>query len=138
MTLLPTYVYDGECVLCSRAVQYVLKHDRSAPPIRFVAITSDEGRRIAKASGINPDNPESFIFVEDGKSLQKSDAVFAMLKRGGGPARWLRVFRFVPRPVRDWLYMRVAKNRYRWFGKLDHCYMPTPETRERFVLDADR
>ena len=133
----PTYVYDGECVLCSRAVRYVLRHDRSDPPVRFVAIKSAEGRRIAEAHGVDPDNPHTFIFVEDGKGHLLSDAVFAMAKRVGGPGRLIRIFRIVPLPVRDWVYARLANNRYNLFGKLDQCYMPSTETRRRFVLETD-
>ncbi|MEO0467100.1 MAG: DCC1-like thiol-disulfide oxidoreductase family protein [Pseudomonadota bacterium] len=135
MSLPPTYIFDGECVLCSRAVHYVLAHDRSDPSIRFVAIKSAEGRLLAKQHGVDPDNPHTFIYIEDGVGYLSSNATFAMLKRTGGPGRWVRIFRFVPRPLRDWVYARVANNRFNWFGKLDHCYMPTPETRDRFVLE---
>ena len=130
----PIYVYDGECVLCSRAVRYVLKHDRSDPPVRFVAITSDEGRAIAKDHGVNPDDPETFIYIEDGDSHTHSDAGFALLKRAGGPLACLGVFKSLPRPLRDWAYKLVASNRYKLFGKLDNCYMPSPEDKDRFVL----
>ncbi len=133
----PTYVYDGECVLCSRAVHYILRYDRADPPIRFVAIKSAEGRAIATQNKVDPDDPHTFIFVEDGKSYLMSDAVFAMSKRAGGPGRWIRSLRIVPRPIRDWFYARLANNRYRLFGKLDRCYLPTPETRHRFVLEDD-
>jgi predicted DCC family thiol-disulfide oxidoreductase YuxK len=41
--------------------------------------------------------------------------------------------RIVPRPVRDWGYDIVARNRYRWFGRTDSCMVPTPELRARFI-----
>jgi len=131
----PTYVYDGECVLCSRAVQYVLEHDRSDPPIRFVAIKSAEGREIAARAGVDPDDPHTFIFVEGGKISLLSEAVFAMAARAGGPGCFIRVFRFVPRPLRDWVYARIANNRYALFGKLERCYLPPENTQDRFVLE---
>jgi predicted DCC family thiol-disulfide oxidoreductase YuxK len=39
----------------------------------------------------------------------------------------------VPRPVRDWFYDLIARHRYRWFGKRDHCMLPTPALRSRFI-----
>ena len=129
-----TYVYDGECVLCSRAVRYVLKHDRSDPPIRFVAIKSELGQKLAIRADINPNDPESFIFLETDRIYLNSDAAFAMVKRAGGPARVILLFQWVPRPVRNWIYKLVARNRYRWFGQLDQCYLPPEEERDRFVL----
>jgi predicted DCC family thiol-disulfide oxidoreductase YuxK len=80
-----------------------LKHDRSDPLIRFVAIKSAERRRTAPANGIGPDNPHRFVFVEVGTSATLTDAVFAMSQRVGAPGRLIRVFGFVPRPVRNWL-----------------------------------
>lgn len=131
------YIYDGECVLCSRAVRYVLRHDRSEPPVRFVAIKSAEGRKIAAANSVDPDDPHTFIFVEGDANHVLTEAVFGMAKRVGGPWRFIRIFRILPLPIRDWFYARLANNRYSLFGKLDECYLPTPETRHRFVLESD-
>jgi predicted DCC family thiol-disulfide oxidoreductase YuxK len=44
------------------------------------------------------------------------------------------VFRIIPRPLRDWVYDRIALNRYRWFGKTAEAYqLLTPEQRARLV-----
>ncbi len=130
----PIYIYDGHCVLCSGAVQYVFKHDRSGR-IRFVAITSAEGRRIARENGVDPDDPHTFVFV-DGRGVAhlSSEAAFELAEAVGGPWRLLRPFRWLPRSLRDWAYARVAKNRYRFFGRTEQCLLPDPETRARFTL----
>lgn len=129
----PIWLYDGVCVLCSGAVQYTLRHERE-PAIRFVAIQSREGRALAQAHDIDPDDPESFLFIEDGKALAKSDGVLALLQHLRGPARLLRIGSVLPRAMRDWLYDRVARNRYRWFGQKTACEMPDPTQRHRFSL----
>lgn len=82
----PVWLYDGVCVLCSGSVHYTLRHEQDAT-IRFVAIQSREGRALAQAHGIDPDDPESFLFIEDGRALAKSDGVLALLRHLGGPAR---------------------------------------------------
>jgi predicted DCC family thiol-disulfide oxidoreductase YuxK len=129
----PIWLYDGVCVLCSGAVQYTLRHERE-PTIRFVAIQSREGRALAQAHGIDPDDPESFLFIEGGKALAKSDGVLALLRYLRGPARLLRIGSVLPRAMRDWLYDRVARNRYRWFGRKDRCERPDLAQRHRFTL----
>jgi predicted DCC family thiol-disulfide oxidoreductase YuxK len=129
----PIWLYDGVCVLCSGAVKYTLRHERE-PAIRFVAIQSREGRALAQAHGIDPDDPESFLFIEGGKALAKSDGVLALLRHLRGPARLLRVGAVLPRAIRDWLYDRVARNRYRWFGQKTACERPDPTQRHRFTL----
>lgn len=53
--------------------------------------------------------------------------------RGQSAAALAGVFWLVPRPLRDWLYDVVAKNRYRWFGTKTECLLPTPALRTRFL-----
>lgn len=130
----PIYVFDGHCVLCSRGVAYILKHE-TRPDTRFVAILSREGRELAADNGIDPENPESFLYVKGGKVFQSSDAVLALIGDVGGPARWLRIGKVLPKSARDFIYMIIARNRYKLFGRMDVCYVPTPETRHRFVLN---
>jgi predicted DCC family thiol-disulfide oxidoreductase YuxK len=121
----PIWLFDGVCVLCSGAVRHVLKHERHGE-MRFVAIQSGEGKTLARQYGIDPENPDS--------ALAKSDGVLALLGHINGPARVLRVGRILPRFFRDWIYDRVARNRYSMFGKSAACMMPDRDLRERFVL----
>ena len=127
------WLFDGVCLLCSGAVQYTLRHEKE-PSIRFVAIQSGEGRRLALEHGIDPDDPDTFLFIEDGKALAKSDGVLALVQHLNGPARFAVVGRIVPRLWRDWLYDRIARNRYRLFGRSATCLLPDIATRGRFVL----
>jgi predicted DCC family thiol-disulfide oxidoreductase YuxK len=129
----PIWLYDGVCVLCSGGVRYALKHERDEA-MRFVAIQSREGRELALAHGIDPDDPESFLFIENGVALPKSDGVLALIRHLGGPARLLLAGQVLPRALRDGLYDRVARNRYRLFGQKASCEMPGPSQRHRFSL----
>lgn len=127
------WVFDSVCVLCSRGVQYTLKHEKAAS-IRFVAIQSDEGRLLAQSKGIDPDDPTSFLFIEDGKALEKTDAIIALSKHLKGPAQIAVILKIIPRRIRDAAYLFIARNRYRIFGKTDICIVPPINQRERFVL----
>lgn len=129
----PIWLYDGVCILCVGSVQYTLKHERS-PAIRFIAIQSPEGRALAKRHGIDPDDPVTFLFIERGRAWPKSDGVLALVEHLNGPARLLKAGWLLPRPARDWLYDRLARNRYRLFGRKDACGLPDPAQRHRFVL----
>ena len=133
MSEAPIWLYDGVCVLCSGGVRYALKHERDHV-MRFVAIQSREGRELAARHGIDPDDPESFLFIENGRALAKSDAVLGLSRRLSGPARMLAFGRIVPKAVRDWLYDRIARNRYRIFGRKAACQLPAPAHRHRFSL----
>lgn len=129
----PIWLFDGVCVLCSRGVRYTLRHEK-APLIRFVAIQSDAGRALAMHHGIDPDDPDTFLFIENGQALKKSAAFIALTRHLNGPARMARALRLVPRALRDAAYGFIARNRYKVFGQTDTCMIPHPDQRDRFVL----
>ena len=85
--------------------------------------------------GIDPEDAETFVFVSDGQAFTKSDAALKIAQQLRGGWRALRIFRFVPRPVRDWGYGALARNGYRWFGRYDQCMVPSAKIRDRFVID---
>jgi predicted DCC family thiol-disulfide oxidoreductase YuxK len=134
----PVYLFDGVCVLCSRAVRFTLANELdSAAPVRFVAIQSALGRRLSLAYGNPPDKPYSFLFFEGGAAYDRTDAIMGLARHIGGKAKLAPWLHAVPRPVRDFLYDRIARNRYSLFGKLDACIVPDAVTRARFTLPGD-
>lgn len=67
----------------------------------------------------------------------RSDAALAALRYlGGGWALLARVFRLVPRAVRDGVYRWVARNRHR-LSRTEACLLPTVEERARFLAGPD-
>ena len=129
----PIWLFDGACVLCSWGVRYTLRHEKT-DSIRFVAIQTDEGRELAERHDVDPDDPASFLFVENGQALEKSDAVLALVRHLTGPARLILAFRWAPKRARDAVYSLIADNRYRVFGKAESCIAPDADQRHRFVL----
>ena len=128
------WLFDGVCNLCSGSVAAVLKLDR-AGVIRFTPIQSPYGRRLARAHGIDPDNPASFLFLDQGRALEKTAAIGALLRRLKAPWRWLAFVDRLPRGPADAAYDWLAANRYRLMGKKDACMVPSPADRARFILD---
>jgi predicted DCC family thiol-disulfide oxidoreductase YuxK len=131
----PLWLFDGVCNLCSGSVQAVLAIDRKGL-IRFTPIQSIYGRQMALEHGIDPDQPTSFLFLDDGQALEKSAAILALLRRLGAPWSWLAAVGVLPESWRDSAYDWLAANRYRLMGKRATCMLPTPEQRARFILDA--
>ena len=125
-------VFDGVCVFCSKVVQLCLKHDRQRV-IRFATMQSDAGSRLMEQQGVDPADPSSFILFKDDQAFFKSDAALELFRLLGGAWKILLVAKIFPRPARDFLYDKLARNRYRWFGKLDHCMRPDPSESDRFI-----
>lgn len=74
------WLFDGVCNLCTGSVQTVLRLDRKGV-IRFTPIQSPYGRKLAVAHGIDPEQPESFLFLDHGQALAKTAAIGALLRR---------------------------------------------------------
>lgn len=132
MATAPTILFDGVCNLCNGSVQFILKRDPEAR-FRFASLQSESGRRLVAENGLDPDVLSSVILLEDGKVYRESAAALRIARHMSGAWKLLRVFVLIPRPIRDALYRMIARNRYRWFGKSETCWLPTPELRARFL-----
>lgn len=126
-------LFDGVCNLCNAAVQFVIQHDKK-DVFRFVALQSELGQEILKHIGINPKNIDSVILYEPGISYYyKSTAAIEIAKSLGGFWHLGTVFRIIPTGIRNQLYNYIAKNRYKWYGKTETCWIPTQELKSKFL-----
>ena len=125
-------VFDGVCVLCSGFARFILKRDH-AFVFRLTTAQSPLGQALFRHYGLDTEMLETNLVLIDGRPYTKLDTVPAVAERLGGGWRLLAVLRAIPRPIGDWLYDRIARNRYRLFGRHDSCMMPEPQWRERFI-----
>jgi len=129
----PVIVFDGVCVLCSRWVDFILRHDR-AGRFRLAAMQGQHGRALLVAHGLSPDDPVSFLLVDQGQGYSDTAAIARVLQQLGGRWRWAgAALRAMPQALRDPAYRWIARNRYRLFGRRDQCRLPEPEQAWRFI-----
>lgn len=126
-------LFDGVCNLCNSAIQFVIKHDKKNI-YKFAALQSDVATVLLSERGIDSTQIDSIILIDPNTAYYtKSTAALEIGKSFGGGWRLLGVFRWVPKPIRDWVYDLVAKNRYSWFGKQNECMIPTPDLKAKFL-----
>ena len=126
-------VFDGVCVLCSRWVDFILRHDH-ADRFRLAAMQGTQGRALLVAHGLSPDDPASFLLVDGGRGYSDTDAIARVLHQLGG--RWrlaAGMLRAIPRALRDPAYRWIARHRYRLFGQREQCRLPAPDQAWRFI-----
>jgi predicted DCC family thiol-disulfide oxidoreductase YuxK len=128
----PIIVFDGNCAFCSGWVQFALRHDRKGS-YRFLAAQSPLGAALYTHYGLSPTVLESNILLKDGRALLKAEGSLQAISGLGFPWSLINIFRILPRPLLDATYDFIARNRFRWFGRRDSCFAPTPEVRERFL-----
>ena len=132
MTSSPIILFDGVCNLCNKSVQTVLRKDK-AGIFKFASLQSDVGQKLLKQYNLPTSNFGSFVLIQNEKIYLKSTAALTVAKQLSGPIKLLYGFMIVPAFIRNFFYNIIAKNRYKWFGKMDECMIPTPEIKSRFL-----
>lgn len=125
-------VFDGVCNFCNGWVSFVTKRD---PKNRFAfaAAQSGTGRMLLEETGYLPESLETILLVSRYRTYSKSDAVLKILAQPGGLWRLVYALTLIPRPIRDFLYTAVARNRYSIAGRRNVCEIPTCSNGSKFL-----
>lgn len=116
-------LYDGCCKLCSSVVRWVQKY-KKRPFAEFVSMQTANGKLLMREWSINSADTDTVLFVLNGQVYQKSKAVFKVASFLKPPMSLLRYFSFLPLSLTDLAYDKVAKYRYRIFGRKEVCMLP--------------
>ena len=126
-------LFDGVCNLCNSSVQFVMKHDKDNRFI-FTSLQGKTAENIIENFNIDTTKIDSILlFTPEEELFHKSTAALKIAHRLKFPINLMSVFFILPKFLRDIVYDFIAKNRYKWFGKRESCYMPTPELTSKFL-----
>lgn len=125
-------LFDGVCNFCNGSVNFIIEHDK-ANYFKFAPLQSEIGQNLLEKHGIDKNEIDSVILIEDEMSYMYSTAALRIARKLDGIWSSFYIFRFVPSFIRDFAYKLFAKYRYKLFGKQDACMLPTPEIRARFL-----
>jgi predicted DCC family thiol-disulfide oxidoreductase YuxK len=128
----PVVLFDGICNLCNAAVKFLIKRDKKNL-FRFASLQSTFGQSVLQKFHLSGEPLNSFILFEKGKVYQRSTAALMVTKQLSGGWPLLYAFIVVPRFIRNAVYDLIANNRYKWFGKKDSCWIPTPALQSKFI-----
>lgn len=124
-------LFDGECNFCEKSVQFIIKRDPNGY-FKFASLQSEIGKKLRKKYNV-PEHIDSLLLIEQDKWYDKSSAALRICKNLKGFSKISFVFLIIPKPIRDFFYDILAKNRYKWFGKTNHCVIPSQKIRNRFL-----
>lgn len=125
-------VFDAQCLLCSRSVQFLLRHDKKGV-FQFASIQGKTGAALLTNAGLSVDGLQTMLLCDDGRVWEQSAALLRVLHGLGWPWRFAWVAWLVPAPLRDGAYRVVARNRYRLFGRAETCLIPPENAAARFL-----
>ena len=124
----PIVFFDGNCLLCNRAANFILKFDKK-DKLYLATLQGDTADFLLTERHL----PDSAVLYEDGNTYIESDAVIRIAQELGGIFTLAGIFKILPRRFRDYLYNFVARNRTKWFGRSESCRLPRPEERHKFL-----
>jgi predicted DCC family thiol-disulfide oxidoreductase YuxK len=148
LALLPPnlLVYDGQCFLCDRSVQLVLRLNARASADRVIHIAAGQLLLDSPVAEAVPDikrvlhGTGATVLVQRGEG-DSAPAVFrksaAAFRLGMNLDHWfLRhlsavAYYTVPTRLGDAVYDFVGARRYKWFGKADACLRPPAILKDR-------
>ena len=128
----PIIFFDGVCNLCNGAVQFVIERDKNNL-FKFAALQSDFAKLELAKFALRVEEGSSFVLLEDGKVYEQSTAALRVARKLKGLWPLLYGFIIVPAFIRNAVYSLIARNRYKWFGKKESCWVPTPQLKDKFL-----
>ncbi|MBC7382015.1 MAG: thiol-disulfide oxidoreductase DCC family protein [Bacteroidia bacterium] len=124
-------LFDGVCNLCDSAVQFLIRNDFKKS-LMFASLQSESGKALLNEFSLLSDL-STLVYIKGDKAYIKSAAVLEVVSDLKGIWVIFKILKLIPKPVRDLVYDKVARARYKWFGKKEQCMIPTPELKKRFL-----
>ena len=106
-------LYDGQCGVCKRSIQFVRKHDRRQQ-FEFFPLQSAEGKALLTTAGFPEDYLSSVVLINQKGVYTGSDALVETLRKLNRPWNLLYSLKVIPHPIREFLYYFVAKKARHW------------------------
>jgi predicted DCC family thiol-disulfide oxidoreductase YuxK len=124
--------FDDHCHLCCGSVQFILKRDPGGY-FQYAPVDSETAKQVFANWDKKEPIPDSIILYEAGRFYTRSTASLRVARKLSGSWPLLYAWMIVPGFIRDAVYNLIARNRYKWFGRSETCWMPKAEWKGRFL-----
>jgi len=124
-------LFDGICNLCNNAVKFIIKNDKKNI-FQFAPLQGKYGIKIQNKYELDLKEINSIILVDGDKVFTRSTAALRIANDLRAPYFIFYIFIVIPVFIRNFIYDLIAKNRYKWFGKMESCMIPSNELKSKF------
>ena len=125
-------LFDGVCNVCNGFVNFLIPRDEK-DQFQFGSLQSQKVKELLNQYHYDADDLSTVILIENNKLYPQSTAVLKIFRQMNGAWPLMYTFIIIPKPIRDFVYQLIARNRYTLFGRKDSCMVPTPEWQAKFV-----
>lgn len=115
-------LFDGYCNLCSWSVQFIIRNDPERI-FRFLPLQSEK-TSLKWPDLVSGKDYRTLVLIAGDKKYYRSAAALKIAGKLRFPVNLLRLFFIIPAFLRDPVYCRISRNRYKWFGKRNVCFVP--------------
>ncbi|MBQ4862407.1 DUF393 domain-containing protein [Pseudoalteromonas sp. MMG013] len=125
-------IFDGVCNFCNRSINFIIKRDHTNKFV-FAPMQSPAAQKLIADYSAENVGVDTFLLIKNGQCFYRTNAAIEIAQDlcGGWPL--VRVFKVLPRPIRDYFYRFFARNRYHIFGKTHACMLPTQALKNKFL-----
>lgn len=128
-------LFDAICVLCNGWAKFLIRYDRQSK-FKLASVQSPLGEAILKYYGMSTEDYSTMLVVYNGQRYVESSAFLKVMQQLKFPFSLTNIGYLVPSIIRDFLYRRVALNRYPLFGTTSSCLLSSQENRSHFLEHA--
>ena len=125
-------LFDAICVICNGWAKFLIQHDQHQK-FKLASVQSPLGEAILKHYGMSTEHYSTMVVILNGQRYLESTALLKVMQHLGLPFSLMNSGYLMPRPLRDFLYRRIALNRYQLFGTTDQCLLPSAENKQHFL-----
>lgn len=125
-------LFDAQCKLCSAWCNFMIANDAHAK-FKLCSVQSSKGELLLSHFGYSTKNYGSMVYVENGQAFTQSTAFFKIIKQLGYPWKTICVFSLLPDQFNNWLYNKIAVNRYALFGKYRYCRLALEQDKAHYL-----
>lgn len=125
-------LFDEICVLCNGWAKFLIKYDTQAQ-FKLTSVQSPLGQDILRHYQMPTEQFDSMLVIKNGQAYSESTAFLKVIESLGRPFSYLKMGYGIPKFIRDFLYRRIALNRYRLFGTTKQCLLPSSENKKHFL-----
>lgn len=125
-------LFDADCILCNKSVQYILKHD-SKKIFQFASLQSDFGQKFLEKHNFPQNVYATVIYVKGDSIYIKSSAAIRAFASLNSLFKPFILALIIPVPIRDLVYNLIAKNRKHFFKNQTSCLIPSEELKKRMI-----
>ena len=125
-------LFDAICVICNGWAKFLIQNDHQKK-FKLASVQSPLGEAILKHYGMSTEHYTTMVVILNGQRYLESTALLKVMQHLGRPFSLMRAGYCMPRLWRDYLYRRVALNRYQLFGITNQCLIPSADNQQHFL-----